>query len=49
VIAADRILLLDSGKIVASGTHEELLAISPEYREIYDSQLGRGIVGRGTS
>ncbi|HVP96293.1 ABC transporter ATP-binding protein [Methanoregula sp.] len=46
VIAADRILLLDSGKIVASGTHEELLAISPEYREIYDSQLGRGIVGR---
>jgi ATP-binding cassette subfamily B protein len=49
VIAADRILLLDSGKIVASGTHEELLAISPEYREIYDSQLGRGIVGGGAS
>jgi|GEM_PF-1338468 len=49
VIAADRILLLDSGKIVASGTHEELLAASPDYREIYDSQLGRGIVGGGAA
>jgi ATP-binding cassette subfamily B protein len=45
VIAADRILLLENGGIAASGTHEELLASSPQYREIYDSQLGKGITG----
>jgi len=47
VIAADRIILLDNGRIVASGTHEELLKSSPQYREIYDSQLGKGIIGGG--
>lgn len=47
VIAADRIILLDSGKIIATGRHEELLQTSPEYKEIYDSQLGRGILGMG--
>jgi len=47
VIAADRILLLDNGRILASGTHELLLKTSPEYREIYDSQLGGGITGGG--
>jgi len=45
VIAADRIILLEDGKIAASGTHEQLLTSSPQYREIYDSQLGRGILG----
>ena len=45
VIAADRIILLEDGKIAASGTHEQLLKSSPQYREIYDSQLGRGILG----
>ena len=49
VIAADRILLLEDGKIVASGTHEQLLQSSPQYREIYDSQLGRGIIRRTAS
>lgn len=49
VIAADRIILLEEGKIAASGTHEELLEQSPQYREIYDSQLGRGIVGGAAS
>jgi ATP-binding cassette subfamily B protein len=43
VIAADRILLMENGRIAASGTHEELLQTSAEYREIYDSQLGKGI------
>lgn len=49
VIAADRIILLEDGTIAASGTHEELLEQSPQYREIYDSQLGRGIVGGAAS
>ncbi len=42
VIDADKILVLDAGRIVAEGTHHELLASSPIYREIYDSQLGNG-------
>ncbi|WAC05307.1 MAG: ABC transporter ATP-binding protein [Methanoregula sp.] len=47
VIAADRIILLENGGIIAAGRHEDLLAQSPEYREIYDSQLGSGIVTGG--
>ena len=39
VLEADKILLLDNGRLVAQGTHRELLADSPIYREIYDSQL----------
>jgi len=45
VISADRIILLENGRIIASGRHEDLLETSPQYREIYDSQLGKGIVG----
>jgi ATP-binding cassette subfamily B protein len=36
---ADLILLLDEGRIVASGRHEELVATSPLYNEILGSQL----------
>jgi len=39
VLNADQILVLDKGKIVARGTHEELLEDSPIYAEIYHSQL----------
>ena len=35
---ADRILIMDGGRIVAMGTHEELLKSSPIYQEVYDSQ-----------
>ena len=35
---ADRILMLDNGEILAFGTHEELLATSPVYQEIYENQ-----------
>ena len=42
VLNADKILVLDDGQIVAEGTHSELLASSPIYREIYESQLGDG-------
>ena len=40
VLKADQIIVLDKGRVVARGTHRELLASSPVYREIYDSQLG---------
>jgi ATP-binding cassette subfamily B multidrug efflux pump len=36
---ADEILVLDGGRIAARGTHEELMADSPIYVEIYSSQL----------
>ena len=36
---ADQILVLDDGRIVGRGTHEELLASCPTYQEIVDSQL----------
>ena len=35
---ADRILMLDNGRVLAFGTHEELLAASPVYQEIYENQ-----------
>ncbi len=39
VLNADLILVLDKGRIVARGTHEELMEHSPLYVEIYNSQL----------
>lgn len=42
VLNADKIIVIDKGKIVAEGTHAELIESSPVYREIYDSQLGDG-------
>lgn len=43
---ADQILVLDGGRQVGLGTHEELLASCPVYREICDSQLSAEEVGR---
>ncbi len=39
VMHADRIIVLDEGRIAGSGTHEELLASCAIYREIVGSQL----------
>lgn len=39
---ADRIAVLENGKIAALGTHEELLKTSPIYQDIYHSQLQEG-------
>jgi len=43
VLNADKIVVLDRGRIAAEGTHAELLKSSKIYQEIYDSQLGGGI------
>ena len=38
IVDADQILVMDAGRIVARGTHEELLESSTTYREIVESQ-----------
>ena len=42
VMDADMIVILDGGKIVATGTHDELLKTSDIYREIYEQQTKGG-------
>lgn len=41
---ADRILLMDKGRLVAQGTHEQLMASSPLYGAILESQVGSAAV-----
>lgn len=41
VVHADNILVLDEGKLVAQGTHAELVESSEVYREIYDTQKAK--------
>lgn len=43
VIQADKILVLDQGKLVQVGTHKELLQTSEIYQEIYDTQKGKEV------
>ena len=40
IMNCDEILLLEEGKIKARGTHEELLKNSPDYLEIFNTQMG---------
>jgi ATP-binding cassette subfamily B protein len=42
VLNADKIIVMDQGRVVAQGTHKELMKTSPIYQEIYASQLGDG-------
>lgn len=44
VKSCDQILVLDQGRIIGRGTHEELLETCPEYKEISDSQMGGAFV-----
>ena len=41
ILDADRILVVDDGRIVGQGTHQELLKNCPLYREIAETQLGK--------
>jgi ATP-binding cassette subfamily B protein len=43
VLNADKIIIIDKGRIAAEGTHAELMKTSLIYQEIYASQLGNGI------
>lgn len=47
VLLADKILLLDQGRIAAIGSHHQLLASNSMYRDIYRSQLGASPLGNG--
>lgn len=40
VVKADRILVLDEGRLVGEGTHEELVAGNRVYQEIFETQKG---------
>jgi ATP-binding cassette subfamily B protein len=42
VLKADKIVVIDNGRIAAEGTHQQLIQSSPIYQEIYESQLGNG-------
>ncbi len=44
IMGADRILVLDDGRLVGSGTHAELVSGCLPYREIVASQLGEEAV-----
>lgn len=44
VKSCDNIIVLDEGRIIGAGTHEELLLCCPEYKEISDSQMGGAFV-----
>jgi ABC-type antimicrobial peptide transport system ATPase subunit len=45
VLEADHIVVIDEGRVAAEGTHQQLMASSGIYREIYESQLGDGPAG----
>lgn len=50
VIRADRIVVVQEGRIVESGTHQELLAVDGAYRHLYDLQFrGEGEGGHHTT
>lgn len=44
IINADQILVMDDGRIEATGSHEELLLTSKVYKEIYETQSGKGVL-----
>ncbi len=47
ILYADLIIVMDDGKVVGQGTHEQLLENCPVYREIYDSQFDNSRAAKG--
>ena len=45
IMHAQQIIVLDEGRVVGKGTHEQLLESCPEYREIAQSQLSKEELG----
>ena len=41
VVHADKILVLDQGRLIGQGKHADLVANNPVYREIYETQKGK--------
>ncbi|MGM9681833.1 MAG: ABC transporter ATP-binding protein [Eubacteriales bacterium] len=42
ILHADKILVLDSGRMIGFGSHDQLMESCPVYREIYEVQMGGG-------
>ncbi|MFQ3549150.1 MAG: ABC transporter ATP-binding protein, partial [Armatimonadota bacterium] len=43
ILEADKILVIESGKITESGTHNELLALNKHYAKLYNAQYAQKI------
>ena len=40
---ADEIIVLEAGRVIERGRHEELLALDGHYKQLWDLQGGRGV------
>ena len=39
ITSADTIICLDAGRVAGIGTHQQLMAVCPEYRQLYETQF----------
>jgi len=48
VVNADRILVIDGGRVVEEGTHAELMRLGGLYRELFEAQVEKGVGASGS-